>query len=162
MTPEVPVPVVNASPLIILSRAGKLDLLQMLGERIVIPAEVAEEIRTHSDEAARALDEKNWLEILSPAPLFDTVTAWGLGAGESAVLSWAAFHPGSIAIIDDYAARKCAEVIGIPVKGTLGIALLAKARAEVLSARTLVEDFRQAGLYLSDELIARALALVGE
>ena len=37
--------VVNASPLIFLSRAGLLDLLQLLSSEIIIPETVATEIR---------------------------------------------------------------------------------------------------------------------
>jgi predicted nucleic acid-binding protein len=38
-------PVVNASPLLILARAGRLDLLQLLGDRILVPEAVATEVR---------------------------------------------------------------------------------------------------------------------
>jgi predicted nucleic acid-binding protein len=65
-------------------------------------------------------------------------------------------------VIDDYAARTCAEVLGVPVIGTLGLALRAKTRGRVAAARPLVEDLRRAGLYLSDRLINDALSLVGE
>jgi predicted nucleic acid-binding protein len=155
-------PVVNASPLIVLARAGRLDLLLLLGDRIVVPDVVAEEVKAHSDEAARALASHAWL-VRSPAePLSATIAAWDLGRGESAVLSWAAAHPGCLAVIDDYAARTCAEVLGIPVIGTLGLALRAKIRGRVAAARPLIEELRRAGLYLSDKLIDDALSLVGE
>jgi len=78
------------------------------------------------------------------------------------VLSWALAHPGTLAVLDDFAARKCAGAIGVRVKGTLGLALLAKTRGQLSAARPLVEELRQAGLYLSDTLIREALSLVGE
>jgi predicted nucleic acid-binding protein len=71
-------------------------------------------------------------------------------------------HPGTLAIIDDYAARTCAAVLGVPVKGTLGLALLAKQQGRVGAARPLVQELRRAGLYLSDTVTREALALVGE
>lgn len=155
-------PVVNASPLVTLARIGRLPLLQLLGERIVVPAQVAEEVRVHSDEAARGLDEEPWIEEVQAIAIAERIAAWDLGPGESAVLSWAMAHPGTVAVIDDYAARKCAEVIGVTVRGTLGLALLAKKRGRVPAARPVVDDLRRAGLYLSDEIVARALTLVGE
>jgi predicted nucleic acid-binding protein len=48
------------------------------------------------------------------------------------------------------------------VKGTLGLALLAKRRGWVPAARPVIEELRRNGLYLSDDLVARALALVDE
>lgn len=155
-------PVVNASPLVVLARARRLDLLRLLGDQVVVPAQVADEVRAHSDEAAHALDEEAWIEVAPAVPIAERIAAWDLGPGESAVLSWAVAHPGTVAVIDDFAARKCAEVVGVAVKGTLGLALLAKSRGRVAAARPLVDDLRRAGLYLSEDLVARALALVGE
>jgi predicted nucleic acid-binding protein len=95
-------------------------------------------------------------------PIPGVVAAWDLGAGESAVLARAMAHPGTLAIIDDYAARTCAAVLGVPVKGTLGLALLAKQQGRVEEAGPLVEKLRRAGLYLSDTVTREALKLVGE
>jgi predicted nucleic acid-binding protein len=50
----------------------------------------------------------------------------------------------------------------MPVVGTLGLALRAKREGLVPSARSLVEELRRAGLYLSDGVVRDALALVGE
>lgn len=129
-------PVVNAFPLIVLARAHRLDLLQLLGDRIVVPEAVANEVRVHSDEAARALEsEARWIAQVRSVPVQEAISAWDLGRGESAVLSWALSHPGSVAVIDDFAARKCAQVLGIPVKGTLGLILRAKTRGRIPAAR---------------------------
>jgi len=155
-------PVVDASPLVILARAGHLDLLQAISERVIVPAAVANEVMAHSDEAARAIRSFPWLEPMPATPVSATIAAWDLGPGESSVLAWASTHPGSRAVIDDRAARTCAKVLNLPLIGTLGLALRAKARGEIPSARPLVEDLRHAGLYLSDALTAEALALVDE
>lgn len=154
--------VVNASPLLVLARSKRLPLLKLLGDPLVVPDAVAAELRAHSDEAARAMEEAWWLTIQPPDTMAEMLRAWDLGAGESAVLSWAMKRPGTLAVLDDFAARKCATALGIPVVGTLGVALLAKKRGVVQDARPLVEDLRRAGLYLSDAVIREALALVGE
>ncbi len=109
-------PVVNASPLVVLARAGRLDLLRLVGERVLVPEAVGAEVRAHSDEAARALDTEAWIEEVPDDPIPGVLAAWDLGAGESAVLAWALAHPGTLAVIDDYAARTCAAVLGVPVK----------------------------------------------
>lgn len=127
-----------------------------------MPEAVRLELTAHSDEAARAVVRTDWLETVTTPPIPTTIAAWDLGAGETACLAWAAAHPGTIAVIDDYAARTCAEVMGVPVIGTLGLALRAKRIGRIESARPVVEDFRRCGLYLSADLIRQALALVGE
>jgi len=154
--------VVNASPLIVLSRAGRLELLRSVGGRIVVPEAVAEEVSAHSDDAARALESHAWLERVPAVPVPSSIATWDLGAGESAVLAWAVAHLGALVVLDDYAARTCAEVLRLPLIGTLGLALRAKVNGEIPAARPLVEELRRAGLYLSDQLIRDALSLVGE
>lgn len=90
-----------------------------------------------------------------------TITEWQLGAGESAVLALAAEHQLE-AIIDDLAGRKCAAALNIPVRGTLGIVLVAKQRGVIPAARPVIEDMMHAGLYLSRRVLDKALQRVGE
>jgi predicted nucleic acid-binding protein len=64
--------------------------------------------------------------------------------------------------VDDLAARRCAATLGVPVRGTLGLVLIAKQRGEIPAARPVLEELRQAGMYLSDAVLNRALKRVGE
>jgi predicted nucleic acid-binding protein len=156
--------VVNASPLIFLSRAGLLDLLQLLTPEIIVPEIVATEIevRGMGDLTAQAIANATWLLVTKTPPVPTQVQAWGLGPGESAVLAWAYSHPASEAIIDDLAARRCAAALNIPVRGTLGLALIAKQRGRIPSARKVLEQLRLGGMFLSDHVMDEALARVGE
>jgi predicted nucleic acid-binding protein len=157
-------PVVNASPLIFLSHAGHIDLLQIEGPSVCVPGAVAKEIRRRGahDLTVGNLKTTPWLhevELVQPA---SRVLAWKLGPGETAVLSWALNHPGSVAIVDDLAARRCAEVLEVPFIGTLGLVLRAKRQGLLPAARPVVEELLAAGMYLSEKIIHQALALVGE
>ena len=156
--------VVNASPLIFLSRAGLLDLLQLLSSEIVVPEIVSAEIeiRGKDDPTAQAIANTAWLVVTQTPPVPTQIQSWGLGPGESSVLAWAHAHPGSEAIIDDLAARRCAAAFNIPVRGTLGLALIAKQRGRIPSARRVLEQLRQGGMYLSDQVMNEALTLAGE
>ncbi|HXM51434.1 MAG TPA: DUF3368 domain-containing protein [Pyrinomonadaceae bacterium] len=141
--------VVNASPLIFLSRAGLLNLLQLLSSEIVVPEIVATEIgvRGKNDPTAQAIANTTWLVVNQTPTVPTQIQSWGLGLGESSVLAWAHSHPGSEAIIDDLAARRCAAAFNIPVRGTLGLALIAKQRGRIPSARDVLEQLRQSGMY---------------
>jgi predicted nucleic acid-binding protein len=156
--------VINASPLILLSRGGHLRLLTAFAEEIVVPGPVATEIlqRGPSDVTAKALEETSWLRR-APAPVVpERVLAWGLGPGESSVLAYVLANPGVEAVIDDLAGRKCATALGIPVRGTLGCVLAAKQRGVIPAARPVIEDLLRGGLYLSRDVIDEALKRVGE
>ena len=96
--------------------------------------------------------------VTIPAP----IASCRLGAGEASVLALAAEHPGTEAIIDDLAGRRCATSLNIPVRGTLGIVLVAKERGLILAARPVIEDMVLAGLHLSRRVLDEALRRVDE
>lgn len=58
-------PVANSSPLIVLARAGALELLQVLGAEVIIPSAVAGEGRRRgpSDPTVQALGANAWLRV---------------------------------------------------------------------------------------------------
>jgi predicted nucleic acid-binding protein len=157
-------PVVNASPLIYLAHAHHIDLLRMAGEPVQVPALVVHEIRQRGDRdpTVQVLERTSWLQELESIPDSPRVLPWDLGPGETSVLSWAEAHPGCLAIVDDLAARRCAEALGIPFIGTLGLVLRAKRKGALPAARPVLEELRQAGMYLGDRVLNQALALVGE
>ena len=157
------VAIVDASPLIFLARASRLDLLRMAADTILVPESVVAEVQAHADDAAgRLLQRISWLTVApsetAPAPIL----AWHLGAGETAVLACALARPGAEAVLDDLAGRRCAAALGIPVRGTLGLVLTARQRGSIPAARPVVEALRREGMYLSDRVLDAALALVGE
>jgi len=157
-------PVVNASPLIVLARAGVFDMLRVAGDRLLVPAAVAGEIRRRgpADPTVQAMNQADWLTVVDDPPIPLSILAWDLGPGESAVLAWAHANPGTEVICDDQAARRCAATLGIPVRGSLALVLGARQRGIVDRARPLLERLRRAGMYLSDEVIERALKKIGE
>ena len=81
--------------------------------------------------SARAIHDTEWLTVHPAATIPAAIVAWRLGAGEASVLALAAEHPGTEAIVDDLAGRRCAASLNILVRGTLGIVLVAKRRGLV-------------------------------
>ncbi len=156
--------IVNASPLIVLARAGCLHLLEALAPMVIVPGAVAREIAAGPvEDPARVWIEKDGIPCISadlsvPA----RIAALNLGAGESAVLAHAQHHPGSEAILDDLAARRAAAALSIPTRGTLSIILTAKQRGLIPAAAPYFARVERAGLFVSASLRSQALALVGE
>lgn len=154
--------VVNASPLIFLGNAGRLDLLRATGaSRIIVPQAVLDEVTAtpHDDRAARAVAESDWIERFAPVDLPPTITEWDLGSGESAVIAAALQVAGSRPVIDDLAGRRCALAVGLEVMGTLGIVIAAYRRRKIDDPRQVLLDLRAAGMWMSDKVIEGALQL---
>jgi predicted nucleic acid-binding protein len=149
---------------ILLAKVGLLDVLQHLGAPVVIPKPAALEIQrgSPSDPAVQALANANWLVTVDPGPIPQTVLAQNLGPGESAVIAYALANPGSGVLLDDQGARSVAAALAIPHQGTLALVVLAKTRGLITAARPVVDQLRQQGMYLSDQVANQALSQVGE
>jgi predicted nucleic acid-binding protein len=114
------------------------------------------------DIAARAVQQTE-LFTYEPAPEVDpSVGLWNLGRGETSVLSWAKTHPGSLVVLDDLQARRCAEWLQIPTSGTTGIVLRAKNAGLVDAARPALQRLISVGMYLSERTLNAVLLRVGE
>jgi predicted nucleic acid-binding protein len=155
--------VVNASPLITLFRSGQADLLPRMFKRIVVPEAVWQEVVSDEwdDTAAQQLSKQSW-PVRENVVISSRVAAWDLGAGEAAVLSHALANPPLRAVIDDMDARRCAQTLSIPMLGTGGMLVLAKRRGLLVSVGEAVEKLRNAGLWLSDDLVRLLKMQAGE
>ncbi len=155
---------VNASPLILLGKVGQVVLLRDLSNELIIPEAVAQEVgeKPDGEKVLGVVAALSTAQIGGAVTVPREVELWDLGRGESAVLTQAAAGPESRAVVDDLEARRCAQTLEVPVIGTLGVVLRAKRRGLITAARPVVTNLREAGLYLSDALVERALAHLEE
>ena len=155
--------ILNASPLIVLANTGHEGLIRQLASEIVVPTAVAKEIMAGpaNDRARLQVAAGEW-QVAEVPPAPEELQAWDLGAGETAVISYAIANARWTAILDDGAARRCARSFSVPVKGSLGIILMAKKRGLIDSAASVLESLRQRGFRLDEKLIADALKEIGE
>jgi predicted nucleic acid-binding protein len=158
--------VFNASPVIVLAKAGLLEQFCLLGEPSWVPQTVVDEVLRVSDPADPA---RVWFEatsrsmcVIATPPMPPFLGGWDLGAGESAVISLVVAQPGSVAVLDDLAARRCALAHGIQMTGTLGLVLLAKKRGLIAEVGSALQAIVAAGLYISPKHLADVRAKAGE
>lgn len=138
--------VVNLSPLILLSKANQTDLLLKLCTKLVIPRAVLDEInRGPSADPACIWIREHQSSIVETVEVDERVSVWDLGAGESEVLSYALRFPTTTAILDDKAARRAGEILGVPVVGTLGLVAAAKLAGHLPEVKPVVEKLLQCG-----------------
>jgi predicted nucleic acid-binding protein len=151
--------IANASPVIALSKIERLDLLFVKGRTLLIPEAVVREVlRAPARDAARHALEAGWGSepvAVRPDP---EVLEWGLGSGESAVLSLARQRT-AVAVVDDRAARVACKALGIRCLGTLGIILRARLDGRVSSSVELLKALQAAGFHLDDGVIRAALRM---
>lgn len=155
--------VINASPLILLGKLGRTDLLLHLARQVLVPRAVYSEVAAGSAGDAAMEAALEWAfprlqdNILVPA----SVSGWDLGVGESQVLALC-IAGGHRAVLDDGEARAAAKVHSVPLVGSLGIILRARKAGLIPAARPLVQQLIECGSYLADDLVRQALRKVGE
>ena len=156
--------VIDASPLILLSRIGRLDLLLNLERRLVVPVPVLLEVRAKGDQdpTVQAVGRASYLEEVPALPIPEPIRRWDLGRGEASALAWAMEHPGTLALLDDLEGRRCAESQGISLLGTAGLVLLSKRRRLIPAAAPVLRELVAKGMYLSEATVASLLRRAGE
>jgi len=115
----------DTSPLIVLSKAGYIDLLQRVFERIYIPEGVEKEIFKKDDDVqgvVRGLIEQGFIEVKSAENIsLVQVLNVELGIGESEAIVLSREIKSDYVLLDDLKARQHARSFRINVIGTLGI-----------------------------------------
>ncbi|MFQ4141752.1 DUF3368 domain-containing protein [Chlorogloeopsis sp. ULAP02] len=147
--------IINSSPLIVLFKSQQAQLLPQLFTEIVVPEGVFQEVTKggEDDTASRQLPTVSWIQRVEIDSIAPEVAAWDLGTGESQVLSLALKNLDCAAIVDDRAARRCALSLSIITIGTGGLLILAKRRELISSISPGIQALRNAGLWLSDNIV---------
>jgi predicted nucleic acid-binding protein len=156
--------VINASPVILLAKAGVIHLLPRLCDQQVVPAGVVEEVAVGVlGDAGRAwLAKEGAVFVRDTGPLPDQLRDAELGHGEAEVIAWALLHRGFKAVLDDKRGRFWAKRLGAPVIGSLGAVVLMKQRGLISTAAPVLQRIRSAGAYVNETAIRAALVQAGE
>ena len=150
----------NSTPLIVLAKINRLDLLKDYFGVIYIPEEVYDEVVRRGGNLAGSSEVAscNWIKV---EPVKNRMAVETLclsldkGEAEAIVLTK---EKESLLIIDDGAGRKTAELLGVKITGTVGILLLASKDGK-LSLRKTMDDLKSVGFRLSEKEYKRILSL---
>lgn len=154
----------NTSPLLYLHRINGLNLLSALCTEVRVPRAVAREL---SDGRKRGhnvpdLQRYEWISIVDPRMISPEWLNLDMGEGELAVLALGLERPDCIVLLDDRRARRIAHAVGLNVWGTLKILIEAKSQGLVERVAPYVDSLESAGMWMSDAIRARVLALADE
>jgi len=154
----------NTSPLLYLHRIHKLEWLTQLFSGVWVPSAVVKELeegrrRGYDVPAVRDLE---MVQIVEPRSVPSEWLALDLGAGELETLALALEHPDRIVLLDDDLARRIGQAAGLTVWGTLRVLLEAKDQGLTPRISPLLGDLERSGMWISESLGRRVLALAGE
>ena len=157
--------IVNSTPLLVLGNIGQLDILCKMYGEIIIPEAVYREVTEKDDAASQAVcAADNWIKVEAVQNLNEyALYSARLHAGEVETMILAQQSPkADLIVLDDNAARKTAEFLGLTVTGTIGILLKAKQNGIVAQIKPLLNEIMQNGFFISDRLLQMILQAAGE
>jgi predicted nucleic acid-binding protein len=149
--------VINASPLILLSKTGNLSFLNTLFKNVYIPMAVLEEINEIGK--SRVCLEQIEFQSLEIGNKLAVLGLLGrLHLGEVEVMVGAIEQKIQTVVLDDNAARNKAKHLGLNVTGTLGILQGAYKKGLVDDLEHELMKLKREGMFLSDEIVKKILA----
>jgi uncharacterized protein len=146
----------DSSPLIGLNQIAQLDLLPALFGDVMIPPAVA-------DETARSVGTHAWLGVQPlthdmPAAVREST----LGLGERKAIALAIERGADFLIVDDRSARLLAASLGLTIRGTAGVLVMAKEAGLLNAVRPEIDALLQWGFHFAPAIIEGALLRAGE
>lgn len=153
--------VTNTTPLIALTAAtGSLAILKFLYARVVVPLEVADEVRAGGQQSfgVDVFNLADWLDIQPHNVVLQPFLCNSLDVGEASVVQTAMNLGVPLVCIDETAGRRVARLCGLEVTGSIGLLLKAKRMGFDVSIPTALQRMRQHGIWLSDSVVQFALA----
>ncbi len=158
--------VCDTSPLILLAKIRRLDLLFQLYQEIVVPASVLAEVTAKSGKEAdqiHALVTDKKCQVRQAT--FNAVRGFPaeLGPGERETIALALESRADLIIIDDQLGRHTAREKGLTVTGTVGVLVEAKQKSLIQSLKPILDDLiSKAGFWVSQKLYDRVLEVSHE
>lgn len=155
----------NSSPIIHLAKIGKLDLLKIYFQTIMVPESVYKEAVADAKQRQEVGIIKNadWIKVLEVKDknLVKLLRIY-LDEGESESIALSLQIGADLILLDDFDAREKARLYGIPITGTIGILLRAKKDNKITSLKETLSDLKRTGFWLSDSLTENLLKASGE
>ena len=146
--------VFDAGPLISFSQVDRLELIHQLFARKFVPPAVAYEVEPSLGELPK------WIKIQRHSTMLSFPQ--GLGAGERAAIALAIDVSADYIVMDDRRARSSAKAHGLTPVGSFGLLINAKRNGLIQEVRPLMDAMLSHGLYASEGLYRRILAIANE
>jgi uncharacterized protein len=142
----------DSTCLIVLERAGSLEVLPALFDAVMIPPEVEREFGGKLD----------WLKVenLTNYPLAAALQMV-VDSGEAEAIALAS-EKNCLLISDDKQARAAAKLLGVSVIGTVGILIRAKQNGVIAEIKPILDALAANDFFISRALREEALKIAGE
>ncbi len=155
----------NATPLINFAAINRLDILQVVFDKIIIPHAVYQETTLSSFPHSQLIiqaTQSDWLDVCQVTLQMNNLSA-RLDIGEKEVIALAIERNVHKVLLDEKEARRVAQEFGLQIIGTIGILLLAKKKHVIPQIAPLLDTMIDVAQYwVSKSLYQQVLKQAGE
>jgi len=154
----------DTSPIQYLHQLGLLQIVRTLGEQVLVPPAVVDELAVGRSFGVNLPDVESlgWVTVRRPISEAASPLVTHLGPGETEVLMLALEMQAAVAVLDDALARQTAETLGLQFTGTLGVLLDAKRAGLIAEVRPWLDQLNALQFRLAPHTYEAILRLAGE
>lgn len=155
----------NTSPLILLAKIRRLDLLDQLYDKVSIPSSVLKEVEAKpgkETELIQSLLQRQKFQLRQATKRTLEELPPGLGAGEREAIALALETRANLVALDDQQGRHIARERGLSVTGTIGILIEARQKGMIPSVRCELDRLIEVGMWVHEVFYHRIIQEFGE
>ncbi len=157
----------NTGPLIGLAKIDPLSILKDIAAEVIIPPMVHRELLGKTGIESERIDNalNDFINVIKLKPLDSAIedASADLDEGERQAIALAStFSKNILLLLDDRAGRLVSEKLNIPTTGLICILLIAKDKGILQNIGLLIDELRNQGYWISDEVADLAKGLAGE
>jgi predicted nucleic acid-binding protein len=158
----------NTSPIINLSKINRLDLLEKLYRKIIIPGAVFKEliVKGHYKEnipAIKSLIDNKIIDVLEvQSNALVIALEKDLDPGESEAIALAVEINAELVILDERDARETAEIYNLKKTGFIGILMKAKKEGFIDSVKKYLDQAIERGFWINELLYHSIIEKINE
>jgi len=153
----------NSSVIIALSRICRLDLLEKLFRKIIVPEAVWKEIAVKGKPGHEKIVRADFIHIGKAGnKRLVTFLEEFVDSGEAEAIILALELKADLLLVDDRDSRNLAKNLGLQVMGTLGVIALAKHRGLIPKAKPIIDKLIESGFWISRRVLEEFLKELNE
>jgi predicted nucleic acid-binding protein len=153
----------NSSVIISLAKIRRLDLLEKLFKRIIVPEAVWKEITIEGKPGSEKIMETESIHVekVGNKRLVALLEEFVDEGGAEAIVLALELNA-DLLLIDDRDARNLAKKLGLQVMGTLGVIALAKYKGLIPNAELVADRLIEGSFWISRRILEKFLRELGE
>jgi len=153
----------NSSVIIALAKICRLDLLEKLFKKVIVPEAVWKEVTVEGKPGREKILRAGFIHVKKTGnKRLVAFLEEFVDSGEAEAIVLALERNADLLLVDDRDARNLAKKLGLQVMGTLGVIALAKYRGLIPRVKPIIDKLIESGFWISRRVLEEFLRELNE